>query len=263
MKNKNVSILKKIIWTIMTAAFLTLLPTVSSFAEETEGSEVLSGTLMVTTESVTIRTEAKNSADELATIPEGNFVLVTGQTDDGWFVVGYHGQIGYFKGKGKEPVKQDSSAVNVDELNQEMEQQAVQSLFLGEEMIQYQESKHKALFWAISIGIAIVGVFVAAIISGKRKEEKETEDKKTPEVVAVDSDDIPENGENASPIDNDEFENMTIEFDLEEQDVCGIEKRHDEGNNHHDIDVEEENEMNKPERELKIIDLDNLCEDSL
>lgn len=224
----------------MIAAFLTLLPTVSSFAEETEGSEVLSGTLMVTTESVTIRTEAKNSADELAIIPKGSFILVTGQTDDGWFVVGYQGQVGYFKGKGKDPVKQDSSAVNVDDINQEMEQQAVQSLFLGEEMIQYQESKHKALFWAIAIGIAIVGVFVAAIISGRRKAKKETEDKKMPETVATDSEDIFVDNENENGSDIvDDFENTTIEINLEEPETLPVEKRTDEDNDPQGIADEE------------------------
>lgn len=158
--------------------------TISAMADETDINVTTISNLMMATEDITVRTEKNNKADELVTYHEGDTVFVTGQTDDGWYTISYRGQMGYFQGEGKaEPVKESDKVTDVTTLAQEMEQQAVESLYMGEEVIRYKESRRKATIWAVVIGGAIAGISVAAFFSAKKKGKDKIDENQVDEIL--------------------------------------------------------------------------------
>lgn len=148
---------------------------INSVAEENQSvenppAETVITNLMVATKTIELRADANEKAEVIATFNEGDSIFVTGQTDDGWYTAFYQGKTGYFKNDvNNTSVKQNEDISNSEALVHEMEQNAVESIYLGEEVIQYGESKRRAIIWISIIGVAMAGIFVLALLMGKKK----------------------------------------------------------------------------------------------
>lgn len=180
MKNRNFEDLHKMlkrclaIGCALTVSMLLQIVYVRSLAEESQTAFTNISDLMVAMEEVTVREEPDVKAEVLVSYNVGDIVFVTGISEDGWYTVFYQGKTGYFKGSEAGSVR-PYDEVSIDSINQEMNQQGNESLFLGEELIQYEGTKRTSLIWIGVIGLAIIVCFVAAIISSRKKSMEKRE----------------------------------------------------------------------------------------
>lgn len=213
-------------------------------AEETANNVVLSS-MMVATDTIEVRTEASENADVLVIFKEGDNIFVTGKTEDGWYIVSYQGKTGYFGGNGKNvPIVENAAFTDTTALDQEMETEKTESLFLGEEIIHYQSSKRMAVVWTVIIIAALAGVFVAAFISSKKRKATENGEKEadTGELVTENNEDVKAEIESVESC-----EDVVVEVSIEESNSSEIAGENNEP---------EENEADGSE--LEILDLDDI-----
>ena len=135
-------------------------------------------------------------------------VFVTGETEDGWYIVSYQGKTGYIpkslqdaetasdEDSGEAEVEAEDGAekeqaqeqgvgaalavetIDVDALNAEFEEQGAESEIVVEMVEKYRSDTRRSRIWGVLIAALIIAIFAVGIISTVRAEKAEKAHKK-------------------------------------------------------------------------------------
>ena len=143
-------------------------------SEETESITNIQGNIMMTLENTEGRIEPKKNAAVIIRIPEGTFIFVMGDEEDGWYESLYQGKTMYvLSEKLKETDMTDNPA-----LKQEMEKAGEEDIAFIESLEQQRRAIARTKMWRLIIIILIAAIFLAGGVSALREARKNTGDKK-------------------------------------------------------------------------------------
>ena len=166
----------------------------SAQAESEENKEVKElNCLMNTTEKTNALKNPDVNANIVFSYKDGDSVMVTGETEDGWYQVSYQGKTGYIQ---KE--KLVTSEIDINALNQEMEEEQVQDKIFIEEVERLRAEMKRSKIWGALIVLLVASIFglgiTSTIKSNRRNKEenstkKELANNKIPDISIIDIND--------------------------------------------------------------------------
>lgn len=121
------------------------------------------------------KVEAKETTDSnsatVITYESGTPILVTGETENGWYRVSYQGKEGYVLKS-----RLTAQEFNVEELDKEMESSEAESRLVVEEVERYRAEARRSRIWGTVIVLLVVGIFATGIISTVKAEKEKKKD---------------------------------------------------------------------------------------
>ncbi|GFI48012.1 hypothetical protein IMSAGC019_03338 [Lachnospiraceae bacterium] len=129
---------------------------------------------MTAQERVEAKASPDDSAETIITYEVGDTIFITGETEDGWYIVLYQGKTGYIP----VDVKENLQEVNLDvaALDAEMEAEIAEAKLVVEEVERYRAEAKRSRIWGVVIVLLVVAIFAVGIISTiqvkKQKEGK-------------------------------------------------------------------------------------------
>lgn len=142
----------------------------SVHAEEVLGETQFSQ-FMTTLQKIDVKAEPDDKAETLFSYDAGAAVYVTGETEDGWYIVFYQGKTGYInKDSSKEALS--TKEVDIQALDEELEALQVRDKIIVEEVERYRAEARRSRIWGTVIVLLVVGIFVVGIVSTVRSERK-------------------------------------------------------------------------------------------
>ena len=133
------------------------------------------------------KAEPKDDAATIFTYDEGDYIYVTGETPNGWYIVYYQGQMGYVNKK----ISQESGALQDDQseqnaqvvletekldleaLDDELAAQEVENKLIAEGVERYLTEARRSRIWGVVIVLLVIGIFAVGIVSTIRAEKKD------------------------------------------------------------------------------------------
>ncbi len=141
-------------------------------AEEAERqAEVAAEQFMSVRQPVDAKTEPDENAETIFSYQAGDMVYVTGQTEDGWYIVYYQNQTGYINMEAAQEALEPMT-VDVDMLNAEMAAEEETSRLIIEETERYRAEARRSKIWAAVIIVLVVGIFAMGIVSTVQAEKR-------------------------------------------------------------------------------------------
>lgn len=115
-------------------------------------------------QAVDARTEPDENAETIFSYQAGDTVYVTGQTENGWYIVYYQNQTGYINMEAAQEALEPMS-VDVDMLNAEMAAEEETSRLIIEETERYRAESRRSKIWGAVIIVLVIGMFATGIVS--------------------------------------------------------------------------------------------------
>lgn len=166
-------------------------------------------------------------------------VFVTGETEDGWYIVSYQGKTGYIPkslqdaeaapdedggeaaadmADGAEKEQGGGAAlavepIDVDALNAEFEEQGAESEIVVEMVEKYRADTRRSRIWGVLIAALIIAIFAVGIISTVRAEKAEKAHKK----------EAPD-GAQEPPLDGEETRNAAIPEAVKDMEIIDLDE---------------------------------------
>ena len=173
---------------VMIAAVLVIAsgnPAAAHAQEEATEIQVLR--FMNATQRIDAKAEPNSNAETIFSYDAGDSVLVTGETQDGWYIVYYQGKTGYIypkaSGGNNTPGAQDTSQdvlveqeLDIEALDAELEALQVEDKIIIEEVERYRAEVRRSRIWGTIIVLLVIGIFAVGIVSTVRAEKKKKED---------------------------------------------------------------------------------------
>lgn len=146
-----------------------------------ETAEIRVLQFMSATQKVDVKAEPKNNAETIFSYNAGDSVFVTGETNNGWYIVYYQGNIGYIypKASGGPNGAQDvliMQEIDIEALDAELEALEVENKIIVEEVERYRAEVRRSRIWGAIIVLLVIGIFAVGIVSTVRAERKKKED---------------------------------------------------------------------------------------
>lgn len=168
----------KILMRIIMVLIITLSVTrgypVLAHAQETMEETQLSQ-FMKTLQQIDAKAEPDESAETVFSYDEGVSVYVSGETENGWYIVLYQGQTGYIK----QDMSQDvltAEEIDIEALDEEMAAQETENKMIVEAVERYRTEARRSRIWGTAIILLVIGIFAVGIISTVRTEKKNKEE---------------------------------------------------------------------------------------
>ena len=121
------------------------------------------------------KVEAKETTDSnsatVITYESGTPILVTGETENGWYRVSYQGKEGYVLKS-----RLTAQEFNMEELDKEMESAEAESRLVVEEVERYRAEARRSRIWGTVIVLLVIGIFATGIISTVKAEKEKKKD---------------------------------------------------------------------------------------
>ena len=133
------------------------------------------GRFMTAQQTVDAKAEPDENAETLFSYQAGDMVYVTGQTEDGWYIVYYQDQTGYIDAASTQGAF-TAVTVDVDMLNAGMAEEEETSRLIIEETERYRAESRRSKIWGAVIVLLVLGLFATGIISTVRSEREEEKD---------------------------------------------------------------------------------------
>ena len=114
-----------------------------------------------------------DNAETVFSYEVGDYVYVTGETENGWLIVDYRGQTGYIN---VSSAVLEAEEIDIEALDEEMAAQEMRNKLIAEEMERYYAESRRSKIWGAVIVLLVVGIFAVGIISTVGSEKRETED---------------------------------------------------------------------------------------
>lgn len=133
-------------------------------------SETQFSQFMTTLHQIDAKEEPNENAAIAFSYDAGAIVCVSGETDDGWYIVFYQGKTGYIN---KDSSKEALSTKEIDKeaLDTELEELQVRDKIIVEEIERYRAEARRSRIWGTVIVLLVVGIFAVGIISTVRAEK--------------------------------------------------------------------------------------------
>ena len=142
---------------------------------------------------VEAKAEPKDDADTIFAYGEGDYIYVTGETPNGWYIVYYRGQTGYISknvSQGAEVLQDDqdeqseqnvqavfeAEALDLEALDDEMAAQEVENKLIAEGVERYLAEARRSRVWGTAIVLLVIGIFAVGIVSTVRTEKRNKEE---------------------------------------------------------------------------------------
>ena len=156
--------------------------------------------IMTAMQKIDAKAEPDSNAETIYSYDAGSSVLVTGETQDGWYIVYYQGKIGYvdqntpvdpstFIGTDNSDEPNTPQKVLVEQeidvaaLDAEMEALQIEDQIIVEEVERYREEARRSKIWGIVIVVLVIAIFAVGIVSTVLAEKKKKEDENTKENI--------------------------------------------------------------------------------
>lgn len=138
--------------------------------EETQFSQ-----FMKVLQQVDAKIEPNDNAETAFTYEEGSLIWVTGETEDGWYIVIYQGETGYInKNIAQQALAEEE--IDVEALDEEFAEQELESKIFVEEVERYHTEVRRSRVWGTIIVLLVIGIFAVGIVSTFRAEKMKKED---------------------------------------------------------------------------------------
>lgn len=152
-----------------------------------EATEIRVLRFMNALQKVDAKAEPNNNAETIFSYDAGDSVFVTGETNNGWYIVYYQGNIGYIYPKtsggqntpGAQNTSQDvlvEQEIDIEALDAELEALEVENKIIVEEVERYRAEVRRSRIWGAIIVLLVIGIFAVGIVSTVRAERKKKED---------------------------------------------------------------------------------------
>lgn len=135
--------------------------------------------LLVAEETITVYSSENEKSEVLVEYHKGDFILVTGETPNGWMKVSYQGNTGYCKAESK----MSEFEIDSNEIDSEMELIEEEGELLSETVEVSKANTRSTIIWVSVIAVLILGIVLVSILENKRKrgqaalaKDTETED---------------------------------------------------------------------------------------
>lgn len=169
----------KTIMVFMAMTFVMLGISLNVRAEEAYVSTQLNR-FMTTTRQIDAREEPDEKSGIAFTYEAGATVYVTGETEDGWYIVLYQGKTGYINIDSSKEIL-EVTEIDVEALNAEMAAEEALGKLIVEETERYRAEARRSKIWGAVIVLLVIGIFATGIISTVQAEKKKnTEDENKP-----------------------------------------------------------------------------------
>ena len=121
-----------------------------------------------------------DDAETVFTYDEGDHIYVTGETQNGWYIVYYRGQTGYINknvSQGAEAVQNvqialEAEELDIEALDDELAAQEVENKLIAEGVERYLSEARRSKIWGVIIVFLVIGIFAVGIVSTIRAEKK-------------------------------------------------------------------------------------------
>lgn len=155
---------------------------------------------MKTLQPVDAKAEPDENAETIFSFEAGDYVYVTGETNDGWLIVYYQGQTGYINNNtsqgagtvqnmegGQEGSEDEQSTQNnqngqiilqaegidIEALDKELAAQELENKMVAEGIERFFAEARRSKIWGAIIVLLVIGIFAAGIVSAIRAEKKD------------------------------------------------------------------------------------------
>lgn len=174
----------KIVLTLVVTLFMTVGYPISAHANA-EG-EITISQIMTAMQNIDAKAEPNSNAETIFSYEAGASVLVTGETEDGWYIVFYQGKTGYIDpntpidpatsiDSNKTQTILEVQEIDIEALDAEMEEMQIESQIIVEEVERYRTEARRSRIWGTVIVILVIGIFAVGIVSTVRAEKKKKE----------------------------------------------------------------------------------------
>lgn len=209
-----------------------------AYAEETQKIRITEmNQIMIAVQSIQAKELPDIKATTVIVYTKDSPVLVTGETEDGWYRVSFQDKEGYVK---VDKLKQND--LDKASMDKEMEAMETENKIVIEEVERYRAEARRSRIWGTIIILLVAGIFATGIISTVRAEKKRREEKEM--------DTEPENQAEASA--EYEPEVNAEQGEITNQDIVSVE----ESNTVSEEKTEEVKEIIEEVVDLEVIDLD-------
>lgn len=149
--------------------------------------EITVSQIMTAMQDIDAKAEPDSNAETIFSYEAGASVLVSGETENGWYIVFYQGETGYIdKNTLVDPVAAidsdrsqsvlEAQEIDIEALDAEMEEMQMESKIVVEEVERYRAEASRSRIWGTVIVILVIVIFAVGIISTVRAEKKKKED---------------------------------------------------------------------------------------
>lgn len=164
MKRMMKAILLCVVTVVMAAGYVS-----SVHAEDVLG-EVQFERFMTALEQVDAKAEPDDNAETLFSYDAGATVYVSGETENGWYIVSYQGKTGYINKKSAQQALSEET-IDVEALDEELVALQVRDKIIVEEVERYRAETRRSRIWGTVIVLLVIGIFAVGIISTVRAEK--------------------------------------------------------------------------------------------
>ena len=120
---------------------------------------------------IDVKAKPNDDAETLFTFDEGDYISVTGETENGWYIVYYQGQTGYINKNVSLDIMEEEE-LDIEALDDEFATQEVENKLIAEGVERYLAEARRSKIWGVIIVLLVIGIFVVGIISTIRAEKK-------------------------------------------------------------------------------------------
>ena len=120
---------------------------------------------------IDVKAKPNDDAETLFTFDEGDYISVTGETENGWYIVYYQGQTGYINKNVSLDIMEEEE-LDIEALDDELATQEVENKLIAEGVERYLAEARRSKIWGVIIVLLVIGIFVVGIISTIRSEIK-------------------------------------------------------------------------------------------
>lgn len=121
--------------------------------------------LLIAEEDITVYSSENDKSEVLVEYHKGDFIFVTGKTQNGWMEVSYQGKTGYCKIGSK----MSEFEIDSDEIDSEMELIEEEGELLSETVEVSKANTRSTIIWVSVIAVLILGIIVISILENKKK----------------------------------------------------------------------------------------------
>ena len=181
--------IKKVLRAIGMIAAVLVITVGYPVAVQVEASEIQIEKIMTATRNINAKAEPDSNSETIFSYEAGAFVLVTGETEDGWYIVNYQGVTGYIDKNtpldsdtesdadtsGDSDVQQEvllEQEIDVEALDAEMEAMQTETQIIVEAVEREQEEARRSKIWGTVIVLLVIAIFAVGIVSTVRAEKK-------------------------------------------------------------------------------------------
>lgn len=144
--------------------------TLKASAQE-DGITSQTGQVMTTQQQIDVKAEPDEKSETVFSYQAGDWIYVTGQTEDGWYIVYYQDKTGYINMAATEDVLTPVE-IDVEEMDAQMAEDEAISRMIIEETMRYRAESRRSKIWGAVIVLLVVGIFAMGIISTVKANQK-------------------------------------------------------------------------------------------